>query len=81
MSSSVPVYASHGVADGMVRASWGRKTAEGLRARGYGVSFTEHEGLHHELGDRQARESKNKNERATTVQVVLSCPLVQVVVG
>lgn len=50
-----PVYASHGGADGMVDVAWGRATTERLKARGFDVRFTEHDGLDHELGERQAR--------------------------
>lgn len=41
----------------MVRASWGRSTAERLRRKaGLGeLQFTEHDGLDHELGENQAR--------------------------
>eukprot|EP00904_Undaria_pinnatifida_P011588 jgi/Undpi1/755/HiC_scaffold_10.g04219.m1 len=48
-----PVYSSHGTADGMVKAAWGRATAERLRGRGLDMSFTEHDGLDHELGEEQ----------------------------
>ncbi|CAN0108433.1 unnamed protein product, partial [Laminaria digitata] len=48
-----PVYSSHGTADGMVKAAWGRATAERLRGRGFDLSFAEHDGLDHELGEAQ----------------------------
>lgn len=51
-----PVYSSHGSADGLVQASWGRSTAERLRgiAGLDELQFTEHDGLDHELGEKQA---------------------------
>lgn len=50
-----PVYSSHGSADGLVQASWGRSTAERLRgiAGLDELQFTEHDGLDHELGEKQ----------------------------
>lgn len=52
---STPVYASHGGADGMVKVSWGRATAQKLKAKGLDLSFKEHSEMDHELGEEQAR--------------------------
>lgn len=61
--TSTPVYTSHGRSDGMVKASWGRSTAEKLRAvTGLdGLEFTEHEGLNHELSEPQVCDSVSRD--------------------
>lgn len=51
----MPVYASHGGADGMVNIAWGRATVERLKTKGFDLSFQEHSELDHELAEEQAR--------------------------
>jgi len=43
----VPVWMGHGDQDPTVKVEWGRETAEGLRKRGWDVTYREYKGLTH----------------------------------